>query len=186
MIRYRSRLVVRGDLQAKSTIKSIYAATLAAHSFRIIIAIVAKFDLESKQFDVINVFVNALRNLSGEPVFCRLPDGYRIPGMCVIIDRALYGLRDSPAIWFKDFTTILISLGTVPCKEEPYIHMYHGGRILILFFVDDFQVLYYKRDEQAAKTLIDRIKVAYELRELGDTAWFLGIRIIRNRQQRKL
>jgi hypothetical protein len=40
--------MVRGDLQAKSTIESTYTAMLASHSFRIIMAIVAKLDLETK------------------------------------------------------------------------------------------------------------------------------------------
>ena len=66
--RCRSRLVVRGDLQVKSTIETTYAATLAGRSFRIIMAIVAKNDLETKQFDVVNAFVNAQRDPTGTPV----------------------------------------------------------------------------------------------------------------------
>ena len=40
---------------------STYAATLAARSFKIFIAIIAYFDLEIKQFDIINAFANAKR-----------------------------------------------------------------------------------------------------------------------------
>ena len=47
----KARLVVRGDQQAKSTIGDTYAATLAARSFRVFMAIAARFDLEMIQYD---------------------------------------------------------------------------------------------------------------------------------------
>ena len=48
LTRCRSRIVVRGDLQDSETVLLIYAATLAAYSFYIAMAIVAYFDLEAK------------------------------------------------------------------------------------------------------------------------------------------
>ena len=68
--RFRSRIVVRGDLQEESSILSTYAATLAARSFRIAIALAAHFDLEMKQYDVVNAFVNTVRSAGGPPVIC--------------------------------------------------------------------------------------------------------------------
>ena len=41
--RCKARIVVRGDKQMTNTLKSTYAATLAARSFRIMMAIVAHF-----------------------------------------------------------------------------------------------------------------------------------------------
>jgi hypothetical protein len=46
-------------LQKEQLILLTYIATLATRLFRIFIAIIAYFDLEIKQFDVINAFVNA-------------------------------------------------------------------------------------------------------------------------------
>ena len=48
LTRCRLRIVVRGDLQDSETVLSIYAATLAARSFRMAMAIAAHFDLEVK------------------------------------------------------------------------------------------------------------------------------------------
>jgi uncharacterized lipoprotein YmbA len=62
---------------------SIYAATLAACSFRIAMAIVAYFDLEAKQYDVVNAFINAQRDPESAPVTCHLPDGFKREGMVV-------------------------------------------------------------------------------------------------------
>ena len=45
LIKYKARLVARGDLQY--TIEDTYAATLIAQIFRAIIAIIVAFDLET-------------------------------------------------------------------------------------------------------------------------------------------
>lgn len=57
--------------------------------------------------------------------------------MVVEIDRALYGLRDSPALWYNEFASILKGLGFIPCKEEPCIFMNLVRIVFIVFYVDD-------------------------------------------------
>lgn len=70
----KARLVVRGDQQLKLAVGSTYASTLAGRSFRALMAIAARFDLELIQYDAINAFVNA--HLPHE-VYMRLLPGYR-------------------------------------------------------------------------------------------------------------
>jgi hypothetical protein len=178
--------VVRGDLQDDETIISTYAATLAARSFRIASALAAYFDLEIKQFDVVNVFVNTKRDTRSTLVAAHLPDGFKQEGKCVEIDRALYGLRDSPALWYRDFASTLDELGLVGCKEEACIFTDPKRKVLVVFYVDDVQVLYHKKNQKEAQEVIDGLKSAYEIRDLGDVEWFLGVRIVRDRAARKL
>ena len=45
-LKAKARLVVQGDQQAKSLTENTYTATLARRSFRTLIAIAARFDLE--------------------------------------------------------------------------------------------------------------------------------------------
>lgn len=54
----KARLVVQGDQQQVST-EDTYAATLAARSFRTLMAITARCDLELIQYDAVNAFANA-------------------------------------------------------------------------------------------------------------------------------
>jgi hypothetical protein len=58
LYKFRSRLVVRGDLQ-HSSLQSNYAATLAARVFRFIMALVAIYNLDAEQLDAINAFINS-------------------------------------------------------------------------------------------------------------------------------
>ena len=92
--KFKARLCVRGDLQ-ESTHEDTYAATLAARSFRVLIAIVAIFDLDCWQGNTINAFANSLID---KVVYIKYLNGFVIKGKCLLLIRALYGLRRSPLL----------------------------------------------------------------------------------------
>ena len=69
LTKYKARLIVRSDQQ--TTQSDINAAILAARIFHVMITIVAAFELETRQFDVVNVFVN---NSINETIYCRILD----------------------------------------------------------------------------------------------------------------
>ncbi len=71
LTKHKAWLVARGDLQY--TAEDTYTATLTAQTFRAIMAIVAAFGLETRQYDAINAFANAtLPN----PIPCQCAEGY--------------------------------------------------------------------------------------------------------------
>ena len=69
LIKYKARLIVRNDLQ--HTNQNIYAITLVARIFRVLMILVAAFDLETRQFDAINAFAHSPID---ESTFCRSPE----------------------------------------------------------------------------------------------------------------
>ena len=95
-IKAKARLIVQGDEQLKGFTESNYTATLAGRSFRMLIAIAARFDLELLQYDAVNAFVNAKLK---EDVFMKMPPGYRRKGTILKLNKALYGLQKSPLLW---------------------------------------------------------------------------------------
>ena len=58
LIKFKARLYVQGDRQPINGLDT-YAATLAGTTFRVLMAICAKFDLETRQFDAVNAFTNS-------------------------------------------------------------------------------------------------------------------------------
>ena len=66
------------------------ATTLAITSLRVLLSLVAKFDLETLQLDAVNAFVHADLD---ETVFMKMPPGYGEQGKALKLNRALYGLR---------------------------------------------------------------------------------------------
>ncbi|KAM4061412.1 reverse transcriptase (RNA-dependent DNA polymerase) [Hirsutella rhossiliensis] len=77
--------------------KDTYAATLAGRSFRILMAITAKFDLETRQLDAVNAFTNALLE-DEEEVYKELTAAFRELG--------LTQCPDEPCIFQNDWLTV--------------------------------------------------------------------------------
>lgn len=185
LIKAKARIVVRGDLQITDSIESTYATTLAARSFRTAIAIAAKFDLEIDQYDVVGAFLNASREHQ-PTVICDLPEGYRQAGKCVKLNRALYGLKDSPLLWYEEFSSTLKKAGLFASAEEPCLFFSRERRILLIFYVDDILVFYHKQNIEESRKIVLAIKAKYKIEDKGTAQWFLGVRIIRDRNKRTI
>jgi hypothetical protein len=93
LAKYKAKLVARGDFQPASE-ESTYAATLAAKSFRTLMACAAQYDLKYNQYDVIEAFLNAIRE-SSEKLYAELPAEYKKSGKCIKVLKAIYGLKNS-------------------------------------------------------------------------------------------
>ena len=61
-------------------------------------AIITHFDLEIKQYDVVNAFIYASRQSIKSAVTCYILDGFFILRILVEVKQALYGLIDSPSL----------------------------------------------------------------------------------------
>ena len=177
LIKHKTRLCVRGDLQ--KTEQDTSAATLAIRVFRALMAITVTFELKAKQYDAVNAFVNSAMN---EEVYVNYPEGIKPPthaiNPCFLLLRALYGLKQSPLLWLQEVTSTLLDLGLYPV---PGVDCLFTNQWLILFFyVDDFVLLYRSQDEMKFVQFEAALLAKYEIRSLGDLHWFLGIRIIRS------
>jgi len=118
LVKFKARICVRGDLQ-ESTYKDTYAATLAARTFRALMAVTAAFDLEAWQFDAVNAFTNSDID---ETIYCEYPEGFEQPGNCLLLLRALYGLCRSPLLWHKEFSKALTELGLTSRSEDTCLY----------------------------------------------------------------
>lgn len=176
----KARLVVCGNQQARGDLPT-RATTLASTAFRTLMAVTAKFDLETTQMDAVNAFVHCDLD---EVVYMRMPPGYAKPGKVLRLNKALYGLRRSPLLWQKNLTGSLQELGFKEVPQEPCV-MLNGG-VVVFFYVDDIVFCYRKKDEEKTKGLINALKQEYEMNILGELKWFLGIHVLRDRRQKKL
>ena len=185
LTKYRSRLCARGDLQ--HTDQDTFAATLAARIFGVLMALVAAFDLETRQYDAVNAFANSEID---EPTYCKPPDGWTNSDLAstdmilLLLLRALYGLKQSPALWYKNLSRTLIELGLEPVAEVDCLFI--NDHMLLFFFVDDIVVLFDKQHVKKVDEFQAKFFDAYAMRYLGELEWFLRIRISRDRKTRRL
>lgn len=181
LLKYKARLCARGDLQA--THFETYAATLAAKVFRLLCAIIAIFDLEAEQFDVVNAFLNS--TLPYE-VYAQPPPGFERPGYYLLLKKALYGLKEAPLLWYAELTATLESMGFQPIPGCPCLYMNTDTHLYIFFYVDDLVLFYNRKNKAAADKFKTELQEAYELNTLGDLNWFLGLKVTRDRSIKTL
>ncbi|KAG5786568.1 hypothetical protein H9Q69_014351, partial [Fusarium xylarioides] len=183
LVKCKARLVVRGDQQQKSSTDETYAATLAGKSFRTLLAIAARNDLELLQYDAVNAFVNAkLQTI----VFMKLPPHFRggKHNRVLLLHKALYGLRIAPLLWQMELGNTLQSLN---CQQVPHeACCYTNDGILIFFYVDDIVIAFKKEKEDQALSLIKSLKAKYKLTGGNELQWFLGMEVIRDRGSRRI
>ncbi len=94
--KYKAWLVVRGDQQPQYDLPTC-VIMLASISFRILLTMIAFFDLEIIQLDAVNTFVHTVLP-SSELVYMRSPPGFPTPKKVLRLNKALYGLRRSPLL----------------------------------------------------------------------------------------
>jgi hypothetical protein len=180
-VKAKARLVVRGDQQLRGTAENNYAATLAGRSFRTVMAIAARFDLELLQFDAVNAFANADLD---EDVFMRMPPGYRRHQTILKLNKALYGLRRSPLLWQRTISRALGNLDFKAVPHEPCAFTRNG--VIIFFYVDDIVIAFRESQRQDALRTMIQLRSRYQLTGGEPLQWFLGMEILRDRSKRLL
>ncbi|KAJ3454841.1 hypothetical protein MRS44_013441 [Fusarium solani] len=175
--KFKARLCVRGDQQPQNNLDT-YAATLAARTFRAIMAITACFDLETRQLDAKNAFPHACLD---EEVYVWEPPGWpTIMGIKTNgkrrrawkLLRALYGLRRSPLLWNRKLSKAMKKLGMTQLHEDACVFL--SDELLVFFYVDDIVILYRRRDRKKADEFIEQLKKQFNIHDLGELPWFLG------------
>jgi hypothetical protein len=178
--RCKAKLVVCGNQQEPGNLPT-KATTLAATSFRTLMVIMAKFDLEIIQLDAINAFVNVNLN---ELVYMRTSLGFPVKNHVLRLNRAFYGLRRSSLLWQKELLRALATCGFTAIPQEPCILI--KGSVVAFYFVDNIMFCYRKSAQAEAKGAVENLKTRFEITDLGEIKWFLGLYVLRDRQKRLL
>jgi hypothetical protein len=176
----KATLVVCGNQQESGDLPT-RATTLAATSFRTLMAIAAKFDLETIQLDAVNAFVNAELN---ELVYMRTPPGFLIRDHVLRLNKAFYGLRRSPLLWQKELSKALSAHDFQAVPQKPCILI--KGSVIAFYFIDNIVFCYRKFAESEAYAAVETLKKSFKIIELEKIKWFLRLHVIRNRQKRLL
>ena len=59
------------------------------------------------------------------------------------LQKALYGLRASPLLWYKKLKEVLEELGLKEAFEDPCV--FSNGKVIVFFFVDDIIIIFHER-----------------------------------------
>ena len=142
-IKRKARLCFRGDRQKFGVdYQAVFAPTVKYQTLRTLLALVAYYDLEVEQFDVVTAFLNA--DLTDSEVYMAQPDGYvkyddnGVPYVCKL-KKAIYGLKQAPREWNQLLTAWLVSYGWTQNLADPscFTITVDGHLYILAVYVDD-------------------------------------------------
>lgn len=73
---YKAWIYVKSNKQDINSFVNIYTVILTIKSFKIVIILITKYDLKTKQFNIINAFFNVTFTPGAPPVYYKLPFKY--------------------------------------------------------------------------------------------------------------
>ena len=118
LAKYKARLVAQGFTQIPSIDYHdayLYTAVVRLESFHSLIAIVALFNLELRQFDMSAAY---LHGEIDEEVYMEHPPGYRDGNSVWQLQKGLYRLKQAGRIWHECLKADMEELGFVQCPRD--------------------------------------------------------------------
>ena len=110
-------------------------------------------------------------------MYCYLPKKFKkqIIGTLLFLFQTLYGLKQLPTLWYKNFSVMFIQL---KLKPVPRIKCFFISEfLLVFFFVDDIIIIYNQCHKQKTNAFeIDFFKT-YKMKIFREFEWFLSIHI---------
>ena len=185
--KFKARLVAKGFTQREGVdYEATFSPVSSKDSFRVIMALVAHFDMELHQMDVKTAFLNGDLN---EEVYMMQPEGFvaNDSGKLVCrLKKSIYGLKQASRQWYLKFHSVVASYGFVENKVDQCIYCKVSGRkfIFLILYVDD--ILLASSDLGLLHETKRMLSNNFDMKDLGEASFVLGIEIHRNRSCRLL
>lgn len=182
---YKARLVAKGFRQVQGVdYDETFSPVAMLKSIRIILAIAAYFDYEIWQMDVKTAFLNG--NLT-EDVYMIQPEGFVDPknaGKICKLQKSIYGLKQASRSWNIRFDEVVKGFGFIKNEEESCVYKKVSGSSLVflILYVDD--ILLIGNDIPMLEVVKTSLKNSFSMKDLGEAAYILGIKIYRDRSRR--
>ena len=180
--RFKARLVAKGFTQKEGIdYNETFSPVSTKDSFRVVMALVAHFDMKLHQMDVKTAFLNGDLN---ETIFMAQPEGFAIKGkehMGCKLKKSIYGLKQASRQWNLKFNEVIKKFGFKENDVDSCIYVkVKGGKLIILvLYVED--ILLACNDKNMLHETKNFLSSNFDMKDLGDASYVIGIEIHRDR-----
>jgi hypothetical protein len=117
------------------------------------------------------------------------PEGYVVKGKKELVCKLknyLYGLKQSPRMWYQKFDTYMLGFGFTRSKEDHcvYFKLIGDHLIYLVFYVDDMLLI--GNNKEIIQDVNTQLSSKFDMKDLGASNFILGMEIKRDRKKRKL
>ena len=142
---------------------------------RILLAVSAAKGYKLWHLDIKSAYLNA--NLE-EEIYMVPPERLTASkGKVCKLQKGLYGLKQAGRNWHILMSNWLLDQGFERCTADPCLFRHKTYELYVLLYVDDLLVA--AKDEAKYFEFRDNLEARFELNELGELSWYLGMRIMK-------
>jgi hypothetical protein len=175
----KARLVVQGFTQRFGVNYDDTSSPVLKHStLRWLASVAASNGLQFSMFDITGAYLNAPVE---HELYMRMPPGFnRDKGDHVLrLNKALYGLKQAGREWYEMFRNFLVEAGFTQTHADPCLYQkeINDQIVLVGVYVDDLVTV---SSEEHVKAFHDQLLAKFEVRNLGDVKYCLGIQCHRD------
>ncbi|KAJ9562492.1 hypothetical protein OSB04_007652 [Centaurea solstitialis] len=181
--RYKARLVAKGFTQKEGVdYKETFSPVSRKESLRIVLALVAHFDLELHQMDVKTAFLNG--DLY-EDVYMSQPEGFKEEGkehLVCKLKKSIYGLKQASRQWYLKFDEVMKRFNFTKNSVDQCIYFKNSGSkfTILVLYVDDILIASNNKDMLfGTKRFLSN---NFDMKDLGEASYVIGIEIHRDRE----
>ena len=186
---YKARLVAQGFSQIGGVdYDNTYVPVAKLVSTRAVIAMANRLRMEMHQIDIKGAYLNGELN-DNEVLYMQHPPRYKAPdtGTRVLrLVKTLYGLKQSGHRWYQKLSSVFLSLGFKQCAVDQAVYfcvVVHKGELtVIVVHVDDCTIV--ATTICLIEELKARLRKHFEVTDLGELHWMLGIEVKHDRSGR--
>jgi hypothetical protein len=154
-------------------------------SIRCILALAAIEDMEIHQMAVKTAFLNG--DLE-EEIYMEQPEGFTHEGEHLVckLHKSLYGLKQSPKAWNQKLDAFLkgIKFTRSDADFSVYVAQVEDVKFFFVVYVDDLILVCNNKDKLLQ--VKEELSRKFEMKDLDDLHFFLGMEVERDRAQRLL
>ncbi|KAH9793297.1 hypothetical protein KPL71_004477 [Citrus sinensis] len=182
--RYKARLVAKGFAQKEGIdYNEVFSPVVKHTTIRILLALVAEYELKLAQLDVKTAFLHGDLN---EEIYMIQPCGFKVAEnenhMCRLI-KSLYELKQSLRQWYKRFDQFIQGQKFTRSEHDHCIYfrrLLDGAFIYLLLYVDDMLIV--SKNINEIERLNKQLASEFEMKDLGDAQRILGMEIHRDKK----
>ena len=175
--KYKAQLVAQGYSQVEGIdYGEIFSPVAKLTSIRLLLSLAAAYNFEVEQMDVKTTFLHG--DLKEEIYMSQLEQFVEKgkENLVCKLKKSLYGLKQSPRMWYQKFDTYVLSLGFLRSKSDHcvYYKSENGHTLIIVLHVDD--MLFIGNGKRMISDMKSQLAVQYEMKYLGAARYILGLR----------
>lgn len=178
IIRHNARLVAIGSNQEDGIdFTKMFAPVVKPATIRLILSIAVTKSWKLRQLDGSNAFLHGVLE---DDIYMHQPSGFKDDRhqdyVCKFL-KVIYGLRQSPHVWFRRLRDFLLSINFRETLSDQSLFIFSEKGVTTYFLVYVNDIIFTSSLDEFVSMVIAKLGEEFALKDLGPLSFFLGIRV---------